>query len=209
MRISELARRGGVTTATAKYYLREGLVPPGELTSTTQAQYGEQHVARLRLVRALLGPGSLSISQARDVLGVIDDPGDDMFHALGAAQMATYGAVEDVDPSAALALVERSGWRVDPSSPEIFQLARALDALDDAGFTVPDVVMDGYIAAAERIGHAELEAMPAEPSAALRYAVLGSILTEPLLLVLRRLAEQHASAERFGQAPPRTPAAGN
>lgn len=197
MRISELARRGGVTTATVKYYLREGLVPPGELTSSTQAVYGDAHVARLRLVRALLGPGKLSIAQAKDVLAVIDDPGDDMFEALGDAQAAAYGAPDDVDTSRALALVERAGWRVDPASREVGQLAEALAALEDAGFDVPPSVMEGYVAAAERIGALELEAIPQDPAEALRYAVLGTILVEPLLLALRRLGEQHASAVRF------------
>ncbi|GMA88788.1 hypothetical protein GCM10025868_40380 [Angustibacter aerolatus] len=43
--------------ATVKYYLREGLLPPGTPTSRTQAQYDEEHVRRLRLVRALLDVG--------------------------------------------------------------------------------------------------------------------------------------------------------
>jgi hypothetical protein len=33
-----------------------------------------------------------------------------------------------------------------------------------------------------------------------RYVVLGTVLAEPLLLALRRVAEQVASAERFGEA---------
>lgn len=35
--------------------------------------------------------------------------------------------------------------------------------------------------------------------AAVRYVVLGSVLVEPLLLALRRVAQQAASAERFGR----------
>jgi hypothetical protein len=34
--------------------------------------------------------------------------------------------------------------------------------------------------------------------AAVRYVVLGPMLVEPLLLALRRVAEQIASAKRFG-----------
>ncbi len=52
MRISELVARSGVPLATVKYYLREGLLMPGETTSATQARYDEQHVRRLALVRA-------------------------------------------------------------------------------------------------------------------------------------------------------------
>ncbi len=41
MRVAELSRRSGVSVASIKYYLREGLLPPGELTSPNQAHYGE------------------------------------------------------------------------------------------------------------------------------------------------------------------------
>jgi hypothetical protein len=45
----------------------------------------------------------------------------------------------------------------------------------------------------------EVAGVPAGPSdAAVRYAVLGTILVEPLLLALRRLAQVDASARRFG-----------
>ncbi|MYU47619.1 MerR family transcriptional regulator, partial [Streptomyces sp. SID7803] len=52
MRLSELSERSGIATATIKYYLREGLLPPGERLSATQAEYDESHLRRLRLVRA-------------------------------------------------------------------------------------------------------------------------------------------------------------
>jgi DNA-binding transcriptional MerR regulator len=64
MRISELSQASGVPVATIKYYLREGLLHEGQLTSATQAQYDQSHLARLRLVRALLGAGGLSVAAA-------------------------------------------------------------------------------------------------------------------------------------------------
>ena len=36
MRVGELSRRSGVTVASIKYYLREGLLPPGERTTRTR-----------------------------------------------------------------------------------------------------------------------------------------------------------------------------
>lgn len=44
MRLSELSKQSGVTTATIKYYLREGLLPPGERVTATQAEYDESHL---------------------------------------------------------------------------------------------------------------------------------------------------------------------
>ncbi|MET1074743.1 MAG: MerR family transcriptional regulator, partial [Umezawaea sp.] len=52
MRMAELSAESGVPVATIKYYLREGLVPAGELTSPNQAQYQARHLQRLKLVRA-------------------------------------------------------------------------------------------------------------------------------------------------------------
>lgn len=48
------------------------------------------------------------------------------------------------------------------------------------------------------IATAEIERVPTESAdAAVHYVVLGSVLAEPLLLALRRVAEQVASAEFF------------
>jgi hypothetical protein len=82
-------------------------------------------------------------------------------------------------------------------------LARALDGLERAGFAVPDDVMGAYLDAMGRVARAELAAVPQEsPEAAVRYVLLGSVLAEPLLLALRRVAEQVASAERFAEPAP-------
>ncbi|WP_261165540.1 MerR family transcriptional regulator [Microbacterium sp. Marseille-Q6965] len=200
MRISELSRRSRVPVATIKYYLREGLVAPGTLTASTQAQYDETHLDRLRLVRALLGPGGLSIAQARAILGVIDDPQHDTFAALGAAQHAIAAAPPQEDTPRAASVLARAGWQIDPASTEPAQLEAALAGLDDAGFEIPDAVMTAYIRAAEQIAAAELAEAPEDRAAAIRYAVLGTVLTEPVILALRRLAHQQAAARRFGPA---------
>ena len=76
MRVSELSQATGVPVPTIKYYLREGLLPRGETTtSPNQASYGDEHVARLRLIRSLLDVGGLSVATVRDVLAAVDDPG--------------------------------------------------------------------------------------------------------------------------------------
>jgi DNA-binding transcriptional MerR regulator len=72
MRISELARRGGVALPTVKYYLSAGLLPPGRLTAANQATYDERHLYRLELIRTLLELGGLTVAHARAVLGTVD-----------------------------------------------------------------------------------------------------------------------------------------
>ena len=50
-----------------------------------------------------------------------------------------------------------------------------------------------------QIAEFEIDNVPTDsPTAAVRYVVLGTVLVEPLILALRRIAEDEASARRFG-----------
>ena len=77
-------------------------------------------------------------------------------------------------------------------------LAAALDALDEAASSCPrgagDVQGPHGADRGVRAGHRATD----PPEATVRYVVLGTMLPEPLLLALRRLAQQAASARRFG-----------
>jgi len=202
MRISELARETGVPVATVKYYLREGLLHEGELTSATQARYDESHVARLRLVRSLLGGGGLSIAKARDVLAALDDPPSDSLDLLGVAAHAVRRTV-DVRPHPEVhALMQRWGWSVSERDCREHQvLADALDTVAAAGFEHPAGVLDAYAGAMDDVARAEIAHIPTDSlAAAVRYVVLGIVLNEPVLLALRRLAEQ-AAAEALTAGP--------
>lgn len=199
MRISELSDRSGVTVASIKYYLREGLLPEGVRTSPTQAVYDEAHVRRLATIRALLDAG-VGIADARAVLATLDDPPAGPHLLLGAAHAAVIPhATGDLDLAAAQALAERLGWQEGDCDTAVLEgLARALQTLERAGFVVSDDIMDAYLAAVESIAAAEIAGTPTtSPEDAVRYVVLGSVLVEPLLLALRRVAEQVASARRF------------
>jgi DNA-binding transcriptional MerR regulator len=171
MRISELSSQTGVPIATIKFYLREKLLPVGIRTSATQAQYDESHVARLRLIRALLGPAGLSVAAAQQVILAIEEPPESLYELLGIAAAAVAGP--NVDD--------------------------ALQALDEAGFELPEGALDVYLDHMRQIAQFEIDNLPTDsPTAAVRYVVLGTVLIEPLILALRRQAEQEASARRFG-----------
>jgi DNA-binding transcriptional MerR regulator len=88
MRISALSERTGVPIGTIKYYLREGLLAPGERTSRTTAEYDESHVERLRLVRALIEAGGLGIAAVRRIVDVLDTPDPARLDLLATAQDA-------------------------------------------------------------------------------------------------------------------------
>jgi DNA-binding transcriptional MerR regulator len=171
MRISELASQTGVPIATIKFYLREKLMPEGIRTSATQAQYDESHVARLRLIRALLGPAGLSVAAAQQVILAIEEPPESLYELLGIAAAAVAGPNVDA----------------------------ALQALEEAGFELPEGALDVCLDHMRQIAQFEIDNLPTDsPTAAVRYVVLGTVLIEPLILALRRQAEQEASARRFG-----------
>lgn len=71
MRVAELGRVTGVSIPTIKYYLREGLLPPGRRSGPNQADYGESHVRRIRMIRTLVDVGGLSIASTKDVLAAL------------------------------------------------------------------------------------------------------------------------------------------
>jgi DNA-binding transcriptional MerR regulator len=203
VRISELSERSGVAVPTIKYYLREGLIAEGVRSSPTQASYGEQHVQRLRVVRALIETG-VTIAETRKVLAALDDPPANPHGLLGAAHAAVTPAVEDgTDLSSAERLVAGLGWHPGMCDEHVLAgVARALVSIERAGFEVPPDVMPVYLESLRRMADAEIAAVPTESvEAAVRYVVLGSVIVEPLLLALRRVAEQVASAERFGPPP--------
>ena len=68
MRISELAEVTGVPVPTIKYYLREGLLPPGRKVSDRLSEYDEQHARRLGLLRILRVIGDLPVEKLRAVV---------------------------------------------------------------------------------------------------------------------------------------------
>ena len=201
MRMAELAAQAEVTVPTIKFYLREGLLPEGVRTGPTQAEYDDAHVKRLRVIRSLLDAG-VTLAAARHVLDAIDDP-PPPFEMLGVAHSAVIAPVSGaLDVAEASELAERVGWQPGLCDDAVLdQLARALATLDRAGFTPPPGVLDAYVSAARSMAEAEIADIPSDSrESAVRYVVLGTVLVEPLILALRRVAEQVVSFERFADA---------
>ncbi|WP_327358907.1 MerR family transcriptional regulator [Streptomyces sp. NBC_01304] len=206
MRIAELSSLSGVAAPTIKYYLREGLMPPGERTSRNQAQYDDRHVRRLRLIRALLDVGGLSVAVARDVIAALDSTDTGTHKLLGAAQHTVTRTVtycDDDTRTAAttevLGLVQRLNWKVSPQSPPLAAVAEVLGALRELGQDDFADRLDDYALAADAIAATDLDIIRrrGDVDSMAEGVVLGNILGDALLLALRRLAQVHRSAELF------------
>ena len=205
MLISELAERSGTPAATIKYYVREGLLAAGERVGGNRTLYGEEHERRLRLIRAMLEVGKLSIAAVRGVLAALDEPGAPVAHAFDAAQQAvSRSAVPDVAPPspAALdrvdALIARSGWADCEDNIGRGIAAQVIDAFDNAGFPLPDDYLDRYAAAARLQAEADLNTVGTLPdrSRMTELVVVGTVLGDTLALGLRRMAQAVVTNER-------------
>lgn len=206
MRIAELSERTGVPVPTIKYYIREGLVPRGERTHANQAHYDETHVRRIRLVRALIEIGGLSIAEASQVLGLLDQPAVDIDELLGRAVSSVGQPAADRDDENWRTAVERvqklareRGWRVDEDGVGTRRVTEVIAVMLDVGHEELLDLIDDYAEAAEQIARKDLELIGhlREPQAILESAVVGTVLGEALLGGLRRMAHADASARAF------------
>ena len=201
MWMSELARRSDLPVPTIKYYLREGLLPPGEAVGATKAQYDESHVRRLRLVRALTEVAGMRLDDVRRVLDAIDDESLSWHEAIGSAHTrlsppisasATEAGRTRVD-----ALLARHDWQLSEQSRHRDALAGALTSLAALGHPPSDEQLDSYAEAASLIAERDLDALRENDRAeAVEHAVVSTLLLEPVLLTLRRVAQENSSRRR-------------
>ena len=198
MKIAELSRRAGVPIPTIKFYIREGMLPRGDRTGRNQATYSQAHLERLALIGTLQQAG-LSLAVIKQVLQAMDTMSGDTpeFMAIAVGSLGPRNGAVDATTSAQAeallrAVVLRRGWDVDPSSPVWEAAVRACAGILSAWpSALTEQGLERYAAVAEQVAAFELpdEWNPTvSPSEALKYVVLGTLLFEPLILALRRLA---------------------
>jgi len=212
MRLAELSERSGVSTATIKYYLREGLLAPGLQINTTTAEYDEGHLRRLRLVRALIQVGRIPVATAREVLGHVDDESLGRTIRLGAALWALpQGSEPDEEDPAVVAarrevdrLLASLGWEtareLSTLSPVHRSLVVAVAALIRLGYRWDAELMAPYAELMHQVARRDLDYLETHASDAERVetAVAATVLFEPVLQALHRLAQEEESARRYG-----------
>lgn len=209
MRVSELSRSSGVPVATIKYYLRAGLLHRGETTSPNQARYDDSHLSRLRLVRALVEVGGLSIAVVKDVLAAVDDPGTGVHEMLGRTLHAVTGPAVDGGPGpdgdaeradADLATItEYTGWALSESAPALAGARSVLARMHALGHGPDAGTLRLWADAANRAAEADLQAVARAGSReeVAETALVGTVLGDALLAALRRIAQEDRSRRQF------------
>lgn len=203
MRIAELSRLSGVSTASVKFYSREGLLPAGERTGYNQTDYTERHLTRLRLIRSLIEVGGLSVADTRRVLAATDDPALAVNEVLAVAQGALPRAAAPPSPGALArvrALAVERGWHVEDANPGLTAAAGVLDSYGRLDRDDLADVLSRYAEAAELVAEADLDLVAATAGDRDRTAqtvVVGTVLGDTLLAGLRRMTQEHVASQRY------------
>jgi DNA-binding transcriptional MerR regulator len=101
LRMGELAEASGVSSATIKHYLREGLLPEGVKTSRNMAYYPAEFVDRIRMIKQLQEERYMPLRVIKDLLD--EDPdrakalielGDRMLERAKAGEQERISAAE-------------------------------------------------------------------------------------------------------------------
>lgn len=208
MRMAELSRESGVPVATIKYYLREGLLPPGERTGRNQARYGGEHVRRLRLVRAMLDFGGLSLVQVSDVLRAMDSDelGTHKIFGVAQATVTQPGLPEDDDSEQAQRarervrkLIEDQDWRIGERWAASAALARVVATIAELNPALLDQ-LDERAELMGKVADLDLDLLAGHPELVeqVEVVVVGTVLGDAVMSALRRMAQVDRSARRFG-----------
>lgn len=205
MKLGELAAAAECSVATVKYYVREGLLPPGTPVTATQADYDEHHLARLRMIRVLREVGNLAIADIGRVVEALENDTTSLnaklasaFYALPPRAPADESSPEDLlDHVRAFAL--RHGWKIAPDAPSVALLAHTVQAARRLWGPVGPEIFDRYADAFDALARGDVDVIADAPDAAdvVRQVVVGTVLWDVAMVALRRMAAEHYATQRW------------
>lgn len=133
MKLSVLAQRSGVSTASIKYYIHAGILPPGRKKNATTAVYGESHLDRLALISWLRRELGISIDEIRALTQAIDGEDVEDVELMGRCQNLALRATTSLP-----GLLTGTGCPTHTDTPATHpDTASATDSDADAGSAAP------------------------------------------------------------------------
>ena len=201
-----------VPLATVKYYLREGLLPPGRRVTPRSSEYGEEHVRRLALLRILRDVGGIPVQRLRELIEAVEAPRLSVHEMFGRASDAIAAGARRAEESSLRptpevtamvdGVVRAMGWdQVRPEAVDLENLRRVVSQLLGTGlFPVDEEGLLFYARVADQVARAEIASLPddGDRESRLEQMVVGTVAFGEILAILRRLAEEQHSARRFG-----------
>ena len=217
--VSELSERSKTPLSTIKFYLREDLLPQGDLRAPHRAFYDEGHVRRLLLIRALRDVAELPLARVRRLCRLLDRAPDE-----GTAKVVSrvIDAVARSGPRRAvtlsqlrtarrevLAMLAEKGVRVRPNARAVTELAASLTSLRETiGPEIPADAFVPYLDAMRALADRDFAAnrhLVVDAASAAFGTTLGMVLWEPVLVLLRRIAFEDVATRAWSAAPKERP----
>lgn len=190
--------------ATVKYYLREGLLPPGVTTAPRRAEYDESHVRRLRILRLLREIGGAPVSALQAIIDAVDDASLPMHEVLCRISDAlsppltvdesdhAYGRDAGQMVDAVIASVGWSGVR--PNASDRVRLAGLIQLVtDEELLTIDDEIISYYAHIADALCRTEIALIDTSKDRAgvLEDMIAGEAAFGEVLALLRRMGHEH------------------
>jgi DNA-binding transcriptional MerR regulator len=204
MLVSELAERADVPVATVKYYLREGLLPPGDVTGPRRAEYDEAHVRRLRILRALREVGSAPVAALQVIVDAVEDDSRPMHDVLCqiSDELSPPLPVDGPEQAAAPqvnAVIAGVGWTgVRKDAAARLRLAELVQLVSDELLTVDAGILAYYAQLADELCRTELALIDRtkDRQGTLEDMLVGEAVFGEVLTLLRRLGHEHYDEQR-------------
>ncbi len=203
MQVSELADRSGVPLATVKYYLREGLLPPGELVAPRRSAYDESHLRRLRVLRLLREIGGVPVTSLRAVMDALDDETMSIHEVMSlTADVISAGPEPGAQDADSLAIVDAViaglGWdRLRHESVDRLRLAALVRMLNGPGPLAAGVeVLTYYARLADELARTEISLIDPTRDRVeqIEDMVTGSVVYGQVFGLLRQMGHEHHHA---------------
>ncbi|WP_394618790.1 MerR family transcriptional regulator [Lentzea sp. JNUCC 0626] len=163
LRMAGLSGLTQVSIPTIKFYLRAGLLHPGRRTGPKQMRYDESHVRRLRVVRALVDRGGLSIAAVAELVGGSGDVSVPDVLTTISRTTAPEATPPDVGEVRAKwrdrvdEVLARDGRKVADDNAAATELAEVLAGLELAGHAPDDALLETYLRAGAAVAAAEAD----------------------------------------------------
>ena len=141
-----------------------------------------------------------SIDQVRDVIDVINQPDQEPWEAMKFATEAIPAPHQREESRAGKARVvlEQFGLPCSPEHPAVRHLDVALAFAEEIGMAMNSEQLAVYVEAARRTARADIERVPWQSREdSVRQAVLGTVVYEPVLLALRRIAHRELGMAHY------------
>jgi DNA-binding transcriptional MerR regulator len=201
-----------------KYYLREGLVPPGDVVGPRRAEYGESHVRRLRILRLLREIGGVPVTSLRLIMDALDSEDTSLHDVITlTADVISAGPLPEAQNPKNLGVVDTvidaMGWDgLRPESVDRLRVSALVGVLGRLGPLGADAeVLSYYASMADTVARMEVSMLDQtrEREDLLEDMVTGSVVYGQIFTLLRQMGHEHYHQKLTEKAATRASSGGS